>query len=305
MLGKVEKIQVFLAVANQGAFGAAARQLNLSPSVVTRLVAELEAELGVQLLVRTTRKVALTQAGRQFLVKSKEALNLLQQAEAFVRAEQNSLAGDLRVNAPLSFGLHFMATVAGQFRAQHPQVKLKLSLTDSFIDILTADVDMALRISEPPKDKSTIWRKICPVPRVAVASPHYLAERGTPREPKDLRDHMCLGYGNLAGGQNWVFTSQQGVKQVIAPICNIECDNGEVLADLAAKGEGITILPKFIVKNHLDQKKLKVVLTTWTLPAIWLTAYYPPYVKLPAKVAAFTTMFETTINASMPTNKHI
>jgi DNA-binding transcriptional LysR family regulator len=272
----------------------------MSPSVVTRIVAELETDLGVQLLVRTTRKVALTQSGRQFLGKSKEALDLLHQAEAFVRAEQNTLVGDLRVNAPLSFGLHFMATAASQFRAQHPQVKLKLSLTDSFIDILTADVDMALRISEPPKDKSTIWRKICPVPRVAVASPNYLAACGTPREPKDLRDHTCLGYGNLAGGQNWVFTSQRGEKQVIAPICGIECDNGDVLADLAVLGEGITILPEFIVQRHLTQKKLQVVLKTWTLPAIWLTAFYPPYVRLPAKVDAFTALIENTISAKIP-----
>jgi DNA-binding transcriptional LysR family regulator len=299
MLGKVEKIQVFLAVATLGAFGAAARQLNMSPPVVTRLVAELETELGVQLLVRTTRKVALTQAGRQFLGKSKEALDLLQQAEAFVRAEQNSLVGDLRVNAPMSFGLHFMASVAGQFRSLHPKVKLKLSLTDSFIDILTADVDMALRISEPPKDKSTIWRKICPVPRVAVASPGYLAERGTPREPRDLLNHNCLGYGNLAGGQNWAFTSHKGVKQVIAPTCSIECDNGDVLADLAVMGEGIAILPEFIVQRHLAQKRLQVVLKPWTLPAIWLTAFYPPYVRLPAKVAAFTALIEDTIKAKM------
>jgi DNA-binding transcriptional LysR family regulator len=303
MLGKVEKIQVFLAVATLGAFGAAARQLNMSPSVVTRLVAELEADLGVQLLVRTTRKVALTQAGRQFLGKSKEALYLLHQAEAFVRAEQNSLAGDLRVNAPMSFGLHFMASVAGQFRSQHPQVKLKLSLTDSFIDILTADVDMALRISEPPKDKSTIWRKICPVPRVAVASPDYFAERGTPREPKDLLGHNCLGYGNLAGGQNWAFTSHKGVKQVVAPTCSIECDNGDVLADLAVMGEGITILPEFIVQRHLAQNKLQVVLKTWTLPAIWLTAFYPPYVRLPAKVAAFTALIEDTIKVKFPAQR--
>jgi DNA-binding transcriptional LysR family regulator len=279
MLGKVEKIQVFQAVAKRGAFGAAARQLNMSPPVVTRLVAELEAALGVQLLVRTTRKVALTQAGRQFLGKSSEALDLLNQAEAFVRAEQNSLAGDLRVNAPMSFGLHFMAKIAKQFRAQHPQVKLKLSLTDSFIDILTADIDMALRISEPPKDKSTIWRKICPIARVAVASPNYLEQNGTPREPKDLLGHNCLGYGNLAGGQNWA--------------------NGNVLADLAVLGEGIAILPEFIVQHHLAQKKLQIVLKPWTLPAIWLTAFYPPYVRLPAKVAAFTAAIEEMITAQI------
>ncbi len=298
-LGKIEKIQIFMAVAELAAFAAAARRLNLSPSVVTRVVAELEAELGVQLFVRTTRKVALTSAGAQFAEKAAKAISQLKEAEDFIRAEQNSLAGELRVNAPLSFGQHFLATAVSRFRSIYSDVSLKLSLTDSFIDIVSADYDMALRISGAPKDKSTIWRKICPVPRVLVASPNYLERRGIPTEPLQLSDHNCLAYSNLASGLEWSFTSPSKPKQTVSPKFCFECDNGEVLADLASLGEGITLLPHFIVEKHLAQEKLKTILVDWQSPEIWLTAYYPPYDVLPAKVKAFTSFIEDSIGTSM------
>lgn len=298
-LGKIEKIQIFMAVSEHSSFAAAARHLNLSPSVVTRVVAELEAELGVQLFVRTTRKVALTSAGSQFVEKAGKAVAQLQQAEDFVRAEQNSLSGELRVNAPLSFGMHYLATAIGRFRALYSDVSLKLSLTDSFVDIVSADYDMALRISGPPKDKSTIWRKICPVPRVLVAAPNYLERRGTPADPHALLDFDCLGYSNLATGTDWTFTNTSKTKQTITPRFCFECDNGEVLAELASLGEGITLLPKFIVEKYLAEGKLKIILEEWQAPEIWLTAYYPPYDVLPAKVKAFTSFIEDSIGASM------
>jgi DNA-binding transcriptional LysR family regulator len=298
-LGKIEKIQIFIAVAEHSAFAAAARRLNLSPSVVTRVVAELEAELGVQLFVRTTRKVALTAAGAQFAGKAASAIAQLKAAEDFIRAEQNSLSGELRVNAPLSFGMRYLATAVSRFRALNGEVSLKLSLTDSFIDIVSADYDMALRISGAPKDKSTIWRKICPVPRVLVASPNYLERRGVPTEPRQLDEHNCLGYSNLASGIEWTFTSPSKSKQTVTPVFCFECDNGEVLADLASLGEGITLLPKFIVEKYLTEGKLKTILLDWQAPEIWLTAYYPPYDVLPAKVKAFTRFIEDSIGTSM------
>ncbi len=298
-LGKIEKIQIFMAVAEHSAFAAAARRLNLSPSVVTRAVAELEAELGVQLFVRTTRKVALTSVGTQFAGKAAKAIAQLKDAEDFIRTEQNSLAGELRVNAPLSFGLHFLATAVARFRSIYGGVSLKLSLTDSFIDIVSADTDMALRISGPPKDKSTIWRKICPVPRVLVASPNYLERRGIPTEPHQLSEHDCLGYSNLASGLEWTFTAPGQQKQNVSPAFCFECNNGEVLADLASLGEGITLLPHFIVEKHLAEGKLKTILVDWHSPEIWLTAYYPPYDVLPAKVKAFTSFIEDSIGTSM------
>jgi DNA-binding transcriptional LysR family regulator len=294
-LGKIEKIHIFLRVAELGSFAAAARRLNLSPSVVTRVVAELEQDLGVQLFVRTTRKVALTGAGQNFVEKAGRAAQHLQEAEDFVRAKQNSLSGELRVNAPLSFGLRFLARSVSQFQKRYSDVTLKLSLGDSFIDILSSDFDMALRISGPPTDKSTIWRKIKEVPRVLVASPPYLKRMGTPFEPKQLISHRCLAYSNLASGVEWRFRSAKDEKQNINPKFSFECDNGDVLAELAMLNEGITLLPRFIVERHVADGKLEVILPEWKAPTIWLTAYYPPYDILPAKVKAFTSFIEDSV----------
>jgi DNA-binding transcriptional LysR family regulator len=294
-LGKIEKIHIFLSVAELGSFAAAARRLNLSPSVVTRVVAELEQDLGVQLFVRTTRKVALTSAGQHFVEKAGRAAQHLQQAEDFVRAKQNSLSGELRVNAPLSFGLRFLARSVSQFQKRFSDVTLKLSLGDSFIDILSSDFDMALRISGPPTDKSTIWRKIKEVPRVLVASPPYLKRMGTPFEPKQLISHRCLAYSNLASGVEWRFRSAKDEKQNINPKFSFECDNGDLLAELAVLNEGITLLPRFIVERYIADRKLVVILPEWRAPTIWLTAYYPPYDVLPAKVKAFTSFIEESI----------
>jgi DNA-binding transcriptional LysR family regulator len=293
--GKIEKIQIFLSVAELGSFAAAARRLNLSPSVVTRVVAELEQDLGVQLFVRTTRKVALTSAGQHFVERAGKATQHLQEAEDFVRAKQNSLSGELRVNAPLSFGLRFLARAVSQFQTQYNDVTLKLSLSDNFIDILSSDFDMALRISGPPTDKSTIWRKIREVPRVLVASPTYLKRMGTPSEPKQLINHRCLAYSNLASGVEWRFRSSKDEKQNISPKFSFECDNGDVLAELAVLNEGITLLPRFIVERYLADEQLEVILAEWKAPTIWLTAYYPPYDVLPAKVKAFTSFIEDSI----------
>lgn len=292
MTGKIQLIEAFAEVARRASFSAAARALNLSPPAVTRLVAELETDLGVQLLVRTTRKVALTTAGEAYLERAVAALAQLRAADDFVRQEQNMLAGRLRVSAPLSFGLRYLATAVSRFRVLYDRINLMLELDDRMVDIVAEDFDMALRISGPPADKSTIWRKIAPVPRLMAASPEYLARQGRPDHPLDLRQHNCLGYSNLAGGMSWVL--RHGGKEETVPSSGFcfTCNNGDVLADLAELGEGIVLLPRFIIGERLAEGRLVEVLPAWKSPEIWLTGYYPPYQKLPAKVETFTRFIE-------------
>lgn len=292
MSGKIDRLRTFAAVTRLGSFSAAARATRQSPPVVTRLVAELEAELGAQLLVRTTRKVQATAAGKAFAADCERILADLQAAEEKVRAGQMLVAGDLRVSAPLSFGQAYFGDTISQFRVLHPGVKLLIDLEDRFVDILQEDYDMAIRISEPPKDKSTIWRKIMPVPRLLVAAPGYLERRGRPASPADLRGQDCLGYSHMSGGDGWRLTDARGRREIISPSYSIVCNNGDLLADLAAAGEGIAALPLFIVEARLASGALVDVLPGWQLPETWLTAYYPPYTQLPNKVRVFTEFLE-------------
>ena len=202
----------------------------------------------------------------------------IESAKEWMREQQGAVAGALRVSAPLSLGIRFLPGAIARFRAQFPEVDLKLNLTDRFVDMLGEEFDMALRISGPPADKSTIWRKICVVPRLLVAAPAYLQRAGAPKAPEDLARHSCLGYSHFVGGDLWTLreavTGETRSAQVRLPF---ECDNGDVVADLAKLGEGIALLPRFIVARHLETGALTPVLAGWRPPEIWLTAFYPPY----------------------------
>lgn len=294
MPGRLERVQMFVEVVDRGGFTAAARAMGVSPSAVTRGVAELEEALGVQLLTRTTRSVSLTQPGRDYLARARRALGLLAEAEEEVRLAQHTLTGPLRVSAPLSFGIRFLPGIAAGFRRAHPGVTLALDLTDRFVDILAGERDMALRISGPPSDKSTIWRKICIVPRVMVASPGYAGRAGLPETPAELARHAVLAYGADPAGEP--LSLRRGSETAEAmPRPRIAADNGDLLARLAEMGEGIALLPRFLVSRALAKHRLVEVLPGWSAPEIWLTACYPPYERLPAKVAAFTEWVEARV----------
>jgi DNA-binding transcriptional LysR family regulator len=279
------------------AVSAPPRALRLSPPAVTRLIAELEADLGVQLLVRTTRKVALTSAGEAYFEKAGAAAAQLRAAGEFVRQQHNMLTGTLKVTVPLSFGLRYLADAVSRFRVLYDRIDLVLDLDDRFVDIVSEGYDMALRISGPPSDLSTIWRKIMPVRRVMVAAPSYLARLGTPQHPDDLREHNMLGYSNLTEGPGWTL-QREGQKRVVpnTRFCFL-CNNGDVLTDLAALGEGLALLPLFIVEERIKNGALVEVLGDWQPPETWLTASYPPYQKLPAKVETFTRFIEDVVAA--------
>jgi DNA-binding transcriptional LysR family regulator len=296
MTGQIERIRVFLEVALRQSFAAAARSLGLTPSIATRWVCELEAELGAQLLVRTTRRVSLTAAGRLYAERMRPVVEEIDRANEFVKQQQATLTGVLRVSAPLSLGMRFLPRALSRFCALHPDVDLKLNLTDRFVDMLGDEFDMALRISGPPADKSTIWRKICVVPRLLVASPAYLQRAGLPKAPPDLADHKCLGYSKFAGGDLWTLhDSETGEERSTRVKLRFECDNGDVLADLATAGEGVALLPRFIVEKRIETGALAPILSQWRPAEIWLTAFFPPYEALPAKVLAFTQLVEREI----------
>lgn len=286
-------MRAFLAVAESGGFSRAAAGLSLSPSSVTRAVAELEDDLGVQLFTRTTRRVTLTQAGRDYRDRVSPILDELDRANDDTRAASGALRGTLRVSAPLSLGLRALAGPLARFRAQHPDITLNVDLTDRFVDIMDGDYDMALRISAPPGDLSTIWRKIRPIPRSLVASPDYLKERGTPQHARDLGAHDGLGYGHGPAPDVWQLSGPESPDMAPAPIpFRFASNNGDLIAEMAASGAGITLLPDFLTARYIKAGHLVTVLPDWTSPEIWLTAFYPPYQKIPALIEAFASEIE-------------
>ena len=208
--------------------------------------------------------------------------------------EQGITSGAIRISAPMSLGLKVLPSVLSQFATLYPQTHVSLTLTDSFVNIVEEDYDLAVRISGPPDDKSTIWRKICQVRCVLVASPAYLAARDIPATPDDLTSHACLSYRFDAREEQWELTRGPS-RRVHKANGAFSANNGDLLARLALNGEGIALLPRFIVDEDLAAGRLVEVLSDWSAPQIWLTLYYPPYERLPLRVATFSEFFETYI----------
>jgi DNA-binding transcriptional LysR family regulator len=298
-MSDLNSIRVFLTVAEHRSFVAAARQLSMTGPTVTRTVSALEEELGVQLLLRTTRQVSLTSAGAVYAARMRPLLEAFEAVRDDVRAEQGTATGLIRLNAPLSLGQQILPDIASGFRIEHPQTSISLTLTDRFIDIVSGSFDLAIRISGPPKDKSTIWRKICRVRRVMVASPGYLAAFGTPQTADDLEGHACLAYDEEAISETWEL-SHAGSSRKIKAGKTLAGNNGELMARLAENGEGIALLPLFIVEDSMAAGRLVPILPEWQPPELWLTLYYPPYDKLPMRVAKFSDFFESYVTHIRP-----
>jgi DNA-binding transcriptional LysR family regulator len=296
-MGELEAIRTFMTVAEQSSFTAAARLLGMTPASVTRTVSGLEEQLGVQLLLRTTRKVSLTSAGAAYAARVAPLIEGLARATEETRDLQKVTAGSLRVSAPMSLGMKVLPTVLSQFSIIHPRTSVAIELSDRFVDIVKESYDLAIRISGPPTDKSTIWRKIRPVPRVLVASPTFLARHGTPKVPEDLTTLECLSYHDQSKTETWEL-SRPGQVRTVEARGRFSINNGDFLCKLAIAGEGIALLPRFIVDEELRAGKLVEVLPGWNTPEIWLTLYYPPYEQLPLRVATFSDFFEAFIRES-------
>lgn len=258
----------------------------------------MEDELGAQLLVRTTRKVSTTVVGRLYLERMQTLLADLDRADELINQQHATLSGELRLSAPVSFGQRFLPRVLAGFRESYPEVLLKIHLTDRFIDIIEEGFDMALRISGPPEDVSTIWRKIMPIRRSIVASPGYLRTAPPLEQPEDLSEHAILGYSHFPGGQSWKLTHGTSGEVRSATVRHgFESNSGELIVASALGNGGMSMLPDFLVRDELAAGTLRRILKDWTPPEIWLTAFYPPYEMLPAKVEAFTGFTEEQVRA--------
>ena len=284
-MDKLTSIRAFTRVVQHGSFAAAARELRLSRSAVSKYVIELEQELGSQLLVRTTRSAGPTENGHAYYERCIAILADLEEADLAVTQLQSEPRGLLRVNAPMSFGTLHLGRAVADFMERYPELQIQLVLSDQQIDPVQEGFDVTLRIADLPSS-SLIARKIAPALRVVCAAPTYLAQHGTPQHPDELRDHACLTYGYLATGVQWKLTGPDGDHWINVPwtLC---ADNAEVLRDAAVQGRGIALLPTFIAGADLQNGRLRTILTDYKAPEIALYAVYPQTRHLSVKVRVF------------------
>jgi DNA-binding transcriptional LysR family regulator len=285
-MDRLQAIQIFIRVAELQSFAAAADDLNLSRTLVSERVKDLEESLGVQLLHRTTRKVSLTESGALFLERVRPGVDVISEAAAEASNLSADLRGALRVNAPLSFGMRHVAPVVGEFLKQHEQVSIDLTLNDRRVDLIEEGIDIAIRVSANLKDSTLIVRKLAVCRIVLCASPDYLENHRKVRKPGDLIDHPCLTFTYYSEGLDWKFKRKKEVESVRIE-SRLRCNNGDALVEAAAAGAGITLQPAFIVGSALDDGRLVELLPGWRANDLGVYALYPPGPFQPAKTRAF------------------
>src|SRR6266404_9267128 len=215
-MDKLTSIRAFTKVVQHAGFAAAARELRLSRSAVSKYVIDLERELGAQLLVRTTRSASPTENGQAYYERCGAILADLEEADLAVTRLQAEPRGLLRVNAPMSFGTLHLGRAIADFMERYPQLQIQLILSDQLIDPVQEGFDVTLRIADLPSS-SLIARRIAPASRVVCAAPSYLEQHGTPQHPDELRGHTCLTYGHLATGNQWKRTGPDGDHWIQVP----------------------------------------------------------------------------------------
>jgi DNA-binding transcriptional LysR family regulator len=280
-MDKLDAMNAFAKVVASGSYAEAARQLGLTRSAVSKAVTELEELLGARLLDRTTRRTSPTEVGRAYYERCIDILASIEETELQVSRLHDEPRGVLRINAPMSFGIRYLGGAIADFMAAYPDLKIELLLNDRFIDPLEEGVDVTVRIGALA-DSSLIARKLAPARRVLVASPDYLARHGEPLAPEDLARHRCLNYGHVTATQRWELAT--GEETIAVPIASYLCsNNGDVLREAALKGNGITLLPTFIVGEDIKTGRLRVVLASDAPTSLAIYALYAPNRYLAAK----------------------
>jgi DNA-binding transcriptional LysR family regulator len=284
-MDQFKQISTFVDVVAKGSLSAAARAEGIAPAMIGRRLDALEERLGVKLLQRTTRKLALTDEGNAFLEDCQRILLDLEDAEAAVSAGSAKASGQLLISAPAGFGRRHIAPLIPSFLAEHRNVTLALHLTDRVADLIGEGIDVAIRIADL-SDSNLIGIKLAANKRVLVAAPAYLKRHGTPLTLDDLSRHNCLTISSEGSQRGWVFRDQ-GKNITLKIAGNMACNDGEVLHDWALAGKGLAWRSMWEVGAAIESGKLITVLDDYAAPGNNIYAVFAQRRHLPLRIRAF------------------
>jgi len=263
MQDKYNEMLIFTQVVNLGSFSAAAREMELTPSAVSKLISRLEDRLSVRLFQRTTRSLRLTDEGRMFFDSTRHILDEIETAEAQVTELQSRVTGTLNLTAISAFARTQLCRLLPEFMARHPELRVELSLTERQVDLINERVDLALLISEEVLDQSLISRKLATNRRVICASPDYIEKHGAPEKPEDLLKHNCLTHSSIHHFNDWEFRSGNDVR-VLSITGNFRTNSASALHEAVKAGIGIARLATFVTQPSLSSGELVPLLTEHT-----------------------------------------
>lgn len=284
-MGKFREISTFVEVVNRGSLSAAARAEGIAPAMIGRRLDALEARLGVKLLQRTTRRLALTDEGTAFLEDCQRILAELEEAESAVSERSARATGNLVVSAPAGFGRQHVAPLLPSFLAEHRELSVNLNLSDRIVDLIGEGVDVAIRIAALT-DSNLVSVKLADNQRVVVASPAYLQRHGTPATLADLARHQCLAISSEGSQRGWTF--QDNGKPVTLKVSgNLVCNDGAVLHDWALAGRGLAWRSMWEVGPSIRAGRLRTVLDAYAAPGNDIYAVFAQRRHLPLRIRAF------------------
>jgi DNA-binding transcriptional LysR family regulator len=284
-MDQLAEMRVFVRAVERGSFAAAADDLGLTPSAISKLIGRLEARLGVRLLNRTTRKLALTGEGETYFHSGRQLIESVDNLEQEVAASAGHPRGLLRIHTQVSFGVRHLAPALIEFQRRYPDVRIDMSLTDRMVDVLAEQIDVAVRVG-PLRDSTLMSRKITEVERVICASPKYLEKFGVPKTPDDLAKHRCIVFS--AGRPRWPFKADNGEVKPVQISSTFASDSLDCVLQLALQGAGIARLVDFMVGEPIRAGKLVPLLVDQHHPQRTPAfAVFPPGTQKIPKVRVF------------------
>jgi DNA-binding transcriptional LysR family regulator len=282
-LPDLEGLAIFAKVAELRSFVRAADELKVSKATVSKAVARVEAKLGARLFNRTSRRLALTDAGRTLSTRAAAMLAEGEAAESEALSQSGAPRGLVRLAVPMSFGVLYVAPLLPDFFRAHPGISIDLHLSDALVDIIGDGFDAAIRIAALP-DSSLMARRLCDAQLHLLGAPSYLKAHGRPKHPLQLSEHVGIGYSYQLTPDTWRFHKKSGEAATVRPQGPLRVNNGEAMLPSLVAGIGLGVLPDFIARDALKRKELEIVLPEWSLPAgavHWVT---PPGGPKPKRV---------------------
>lgn len=294
---QLDAMRVFVAISKSGTLSGAARALGQPLASVSRKLAALEAHLGARLASRTTRRVALTDAGRRYLEACRHVLAQIEEADLAVGEDARELSGALHVTAPVAFGRLHVLPVVIEFLRSHPRVDLRLALADRNLEWVDGGLDVAVRIGAL-SDSSLVATRVGSVRRICCANPGYLRERGTPAQPEDLASHDCISFEGLSSSERWSFPSKRGLRSV-AVRSRLCIGTAEAAVDAAASGLGVTRVLDYQAAAAIDAGRLRPVLERFEPAPLPVSVLHGEGRAPRAKVRAFVSLATSRLRAAL------
>lgn len=285
-MDRLASMAIFAKAVETGSFSAAADALSMSSQMVGKHVRVLEEHLGVRLINRTTRRQSVTEMGRGFYERVRTILAEVEAAEALAAESRATPRGRIRVNAPVTFGVHELARVLPDYLAAYPEVDVELTLADRVVDLVDEGYDAIFRVG-PLADSSLIARPLRPMEMVLCAAPAYLDAHGTPAEPTDLCRHKCLGFAYGATREHWCFCAPGAQTETIEVSCRLVVNNGQALLTAAVAGLGIVLQPAALVRDEIEARRLVRLLPYHAPPSRPMHILYAPDRRITPKLRSF------------------